>query len=275
MTFAFNVLVALGALVQLGLARQLPDTGAGLYLRLAAATIVFLVPGRLAARALGWGSSSATLAASVGLFAPALAVAFALHRSFTVALVLYALVAPVALPFAARRRQVRPLNGTVWVWLSGVVLGLGVWAVTGVVAGDGLFHLGRVRKLLAFPHLTLHRVNEFADGSLHPGYAFPLWHGVLAAIARLAGVDPASVVAHEQAVLAPLAVLIAHEAGTAVFRSAWLGAAVAAVQAVLFALAPGHGGSYVALALPATASRQLLAVATIALFFGFVDAPRR
>src|SRR3954452_19723025 len=175
MTFAFNVLVALGALVQLGLARQLPDTGAGLYLRLAAATVLFLVPGRLAARALGWRSSSATLAASVGrfvaaaavgLFAPARALAIAVHRSLTVAIVLYALVVPVALPFAARRRQVRPVNGTVWVWLSGVVLGLAVWAVAGVLSGDALFHLGRVRKLLAFHHLTLHRVDEFADGSL-------------------------------------------------------------------------------------------------------------
>jgi hypothetical protein len=274
MTLALNVLVALGALVQLGLARLLPDTGAGLYLRLAAATVLFLVPGRMAARALGWRSSSATLAASVGLFAPALAVAIALHRSLTVALVLYALVAPVALPFAVRRRQVRPVNGTVWVWLSGVVLGLGVWAVAAVLTGDALFHLGRVRKLLAFHHLTLHRVDEFADGSLHPGYAFPLWHGVLASIARLAAVDPSQVLAHEAAILVPIALLVAHEAGVAVFRSAWMGAAAAAVQAALFAFAPGHGGSYVALALPATASRQLLAVAALALFFRYLEEPR-
>jgi hypothetical protein len=256
------------------LARLLPDTGAGLYLRLAAATVLFLVPGRMAARALGWRSSSATLAASVGLFAPALAVAIALHRSLTVALVLYALVAPVALPFAVRRRQVRPVNGTVWVWLSGVVLGLGVWAVAAVLSGDALFHLGRVRKLLAFHHLTLHRVNEFADGSLHPGYAFPLWHGVLASIARLAAVDPSQVLAHEAAILVPIALLVAHEAGVAVFRSAWMGAAAAAVQAALYAFAPGHGGSYVALALPATASRQLLAVAALALFFRYLEEPR-
>ncbi len=275
MTLALEVLVALGALLELGVARLLPETGAGLYFRLAAATILFLVPGRIAARALGWRSASATLAASVGLFAPALAVAIALHRSFTLALVLYALVAPLALPFAARARPAQRVAGSWWVAGSGVVLGWLLWAVSGVLAGDALFHLGRIRKLLDFPHLTLHRVNEFADGSLHPGYAFPLWHGVLGAIARLSGVDPASVVAHEQAVLAPLAVLIAHEAGVAVFRSAWLGAGVAAVQATLFALAPGHGGSYVALALPATASRQLLAVATIALFFGFVEVPRR
>jgi len=37
----------------LGIARLLPDHGAGLWLRLAAATLVLLVPGRLVARALG------------------------------------------------------------------------------------------------------------------------------------------------------------------------------------------------------------------------------
>ena len=45
-------------------------------------------------------------------------------------------------------------------------------------AGDGLFHLARVRKLDAFGDLSLRAVDEFADGGLHPGYAFPLWHGV-------------------------------------------------------------------------------------------------
>src|SRR5436305_9326788 len=180
MTLGLNVLLALGALAELGLARLLPESGAGLYLRLAAATIVFLVPGQLAARALGWRSTSATLAASVGLFAPALAVTMAVHRSLTVALVLYALVAPVALPFAVRAWPVKPVNGAVWVAASGVVLGWLVWGVAGVLQGDALFHLGRVRKLLAFHDLSLHRVNEVADGSLHPGSAFPLWHGVLA-----------------------------------------------------------------------------------------------
>jgi hypothetical protein len=38
----------------------------------------------------------------------------------------------------------------------------------------------------------------------------------------------------------------------------------------MFGLAAGHGGSYTALALPATASRQLLVPAVIALFFRYV-----
>ena len=41
------------ALPLLGFARLLPEYGVGLWLRLAAATLVLLLPGRLVARALG------------------------------------------------------------------------------------------------------------------------------------------------------------------------------------------------------------------------------
>ena len=54
-----------------------------------------------------------------------------------------------------------------------------------------------------------------------PGYAFPLWHGFLALIAKLAGEDPERVVTHLPSILAPLAVLVAFEAGWALFRRTW------------------------------------------------------
>ena len=63
------------------------------------------------------------------------------------------------------------------------MLGVLLWHVAGEIGGDGLFHLARVRKLDAFDSLSLDAVNEFADGGLHPGYAFPLWHGFLALVA--------------------------------------------------------------------------------------------
>ena len=40
------------------------------------------------------------------------------------------------------------------------------------------------------------RANEFPDGGLHPGYAFPLWHGFLALVAKVSGADPVDVVLH-------------------------------------------------------------------------------
>ena len=125
-------------------------------------------------------------------------------------------VALVAAPFArppadgARASRARKL-----VWVAGAVLGLLLWHVAGEIGGDGLFHLARARKLVELGDLHLSSVNEFADGGLHPGYAFPLWQAFLALIAKVAFVDPSKVVLHEATVLAPLAVLVAYEAGYA------------------------------------------------------------
>src|SRR5262249_43817191 len=111
------------------------------------------------------------------------------------------------------------------------------------------------------------------DGGLHPGYAFPLWHVLLASISRLAAVDSARVLLHEASVLLPLAFVVAFEAGTAVFPRAWAAGAGVVAPAAPIRLAPGHGGAYTALALPATAGRQLLVPAALALFFWFVREP--
>jgi hypothetical protein len=157
--------------------------------------------------------------------------------------------------------------------LGGFALGGALWFITGIVHGDALFHLGRVRKLDDFGSLSLHAVDEFRNGGLHPGYAFPLWHGWLALVAKLAGVDPAAVVLHEASLLAPLAVVLAFEAGRRVLHSTWLGAAAALAQVALIAFAPGGGGAYTSLALPGTVGRQLLVPAVLAVFFGFVREP--
>ncbi len=142
-----------------------------------------------------------------------------------------------------------------------------------MVQGDGLFHLARVRKLLQLDALSLDRVSEFADGSLHPGYAFPLWHGFLALIAKVAHEDPERVVTHLPSILAPLAVVIAFEAGWALFRRTWAAGATAGAQVAMICFAPGMGGAYVFLALPATASRQLLVPAALALALESVRSP--
>jgi hypothetical protein len=150
----------------------------------------------------------------------------------------------------------------------GILLGALVWRVApAAVQGDGLFHLARVRKLVDLGSLHVSSLNELVHGGLHPGYAFPLWHAFLAAVAKLAGVDPALVVQHESSLLVPLALLVAFEAGTALFRSPALGVAAVAAQVSLVAFAPGHGGAFSVLDLPATASRQLLVPAVLALVF--------
>jgi hypothetical protein len=257
--------------------RVLPEGGAFVYPRLAAATLVLLVPGGLIAEALGRRSASATLIWSLAALTAALGVTFVLGASLTLTLLFLAAVSVAALAATFPLRPARPprIPGSRIVAAAGVLYGLALWHVAGHVGGDGLFHLARVRKLLAFDELSLNAVSEFADGGLHPGYAFPLWHGFLACVAKLSGVDPELVVLHESSVLVPLAFLVVFEAGATLFRSSWLGSAVLAANLALVSLAAGHGGSYVPLALPATASRQLLVPAVLTLVFAYLYAPAR
>ncbi|MDX6567853.1 MAG: hypothetical protein QOH15_431 [Gaiellales bacterium] len=261
------------ALPLLGIARLLPEHGFGLWLRLAAATLVLLLPGRLVARAVGRGGPAAAFVWSVGLVAAALALTFAVHGSLTLTLVLVLSAGALALPF--QKRQVRDGYKRVpaAVALAGMGLGIALWSIEGIVKGDALFHLGRMRKLEDFGALSLRAVDEFKDGGLHPGYAFPLWHGWLALVAKLAAVDPSSVVLHESSILAPLALVLAYEMGRQVFRSTWLALGTMFAQVAMIALAPGGGGAYTSLELPGTTARQLLVPAVIALYFRFVRDP--
>ena len=264
------------ALLAYLLVRQLAGAGpVWLYLKLLVATVVFFFPGFLAGIALGRRSVSATLALGLGLLATAMGVMFLVHGSLSLALWVYFGGGLVALAFALRREAPRAVRGSVWVLLAGLGLGMLLWHVAGVVHGDQLFHLARARKLLDFGGLRLSSVNEFADGSLHPGYAFPLWQGFLAAIAKIAGVDPSSVVLHEPSALAPAALLVAFEAGWAVFRSLRLALVALIAQFALFVVAPGFGGSYASLALPGTVGLHLLAPMVIALFFLELDRSTR
>ena len=179
----------------------------------------------------------------------------------------------VALPFAVWRGAGPLPPGSLFVIALGAAFGVALWQVAAPIEGDALFHLARVRKLWAFDELSLERLGEFRDGGLHPGYAFPLWHGFLALVAKLAGVDPTLVVLHEASVLAPLAFAVVYEAGMALFRSRSISFALVLAQAALIGLAPGKGGAYAFLALPGTASRQLLVPAVLALVFAHLLAP--
>lgn len=258
---------ALLALPIYAVSRAAPAEGAGLWLRLLGATLVVLLPGLLAARALRLPRAAGGLVWSLAAIALALAVTVLAHASLWVTLGLTLVAAVVVLPLARRVEPKRAAVPEAAVALAGLGFGIALWFVAGVLRGDALFHLGRVRKLGSFQDLSLHAVDEFRDGGLHPGYAFPLWHAFLALVARLAAVDPTAVVLHEASVLTPLAFLVAYEAGVALFRSRWLGGAVAIVQVALIGLAPGGGGAYPSLALPATAGWQLLTPAVVALVF--------
>lgn len=265
--------ILLLALPLLGVARLLPAHGVGLWLRLVAASLVLLLPGSLVARALRLRGASATVAFGLGALGPALLLVFVVHSSIWLALVVLAVVGLVALPFALCVVSGPPARDTLAVALAGLVLGLVLWRVAGVVNGDALFHLGRVRKLAELGDLHVRTVDEFRDGGLHPGYAFPLWHAFLALVAKLAGTDPTNVVLHEPSAIAPVAFAVVYEAGVALFRSAWLGIGVLAAAFAVAVFAPGHGGSYALLGQPGTLDRHVLVPAALTLFFLFLRHP--
>ena len=261
----------LAAPLLLGVSRLLPAHGVGLGLRLAAAVACLLLPGALVARAFGVRGLSGAFAWAMAALFVATALMFALHSSLWLALGVLIVVAVVALPFAAGRSA----GGSDWslaVLGLGAVAGISLWWVSGY-DGDAFFHLARVQKLLALHDLSLRSVDEFKDGGLHPGYAFPLWHAAVAVIAKLAGVGAPSAFLHLPTVLLPLSFVLVYEAGTALFASRWAGAATALAEFALLGLASGHGGAYESMALPATASRTLILPALLALVFLYVREP--
>jgi hypothetical protein len=230
------------------------------YLRLAFGTTLVLLPGLALGR-----SISEVLAWTMGAVFAAWAVVFAVHSNIRLAVILMAVLLAVAI--VARRLDRRRLRVPRTTLAVGLALGWFLWHVAGAVVGDGLFHEGRVRKLVELGDLHLRTVDEFKDGGLHPGYAFPLWHAFDALVAWLSGLDPAVVMRHESSLLAPIALAVAYEAGEAVFASRFAGFSTAVAQVAIFCFGPGHGGSWAVLSQPGSASRQLLVPAAVALFF--------
>ena len=281
----FVALTALAPAV-LALTRLLPAEGGGLVLRLAAASVcVLLVPGALVLRAVGWPESPAlavtgSFALSLGLVALALALVFAAQSSLALAYVVILVVAlaaavPAALaasvPF--ERADLLGLLGTV---AAGVLFAVAVWWSARTLGGDALFHAARARKLAELPRLdSVYSVNEFRNGGLHPGYAFPLWHGVVALVSRLAGVDVAVTMLRLAPIFVPLAFALAYATGRELFRSWAGGVATATAQLAILGLGRVRTGSYEFLALPATSGRLLLPPAVLALAFAYAHTGRR
>jgi hypothetical protein len=230
------------------------------YVRLAFGTVLVLLPGLALGRTI-----SEAVAWTMGALFVVWTVVFTVHSNIKLAALL--LVALFVAAVVVRRRLALERQRPGAAIGIGIVLGWFLWHTAGAVVGDGLFHEARVRKLVDFGDLHLHTVDEFKDGGLHPGYAFPLWHGLDALVAWFSGLDPSVVMRHEGSLLAPVAVAVAYEAGVAVFRSRAGGVTLALAQVALFCFAPGGGGSYAQLSQPANAARQILAPAAIALFF--------
>jgi hypothetical protein len=268
--------------------RLLPPEGPGLALRLAgAAACVLVLPGAVVVRALRAPRSvgvavAGALSWSLALLFAVFAIVFAV--SGTLGLAVGLLGGTMAAAFALSLRTAGPaleggeIRALLALFVAGAALAGALWWATGTIGGslgpsvsDALFHVARVRKLDDGGSLdSIAVVNELSREHVHPGYAFPLWHGALALVARLAGVDPTLVVLYLPAILAPLAVLLAYAAGKALFRS-WAGGIAAALgQLALVAFARDGTGWLQFLAQPGGAARLLLIPALLALVFAYV-----
>src|SRR5919198_5079165 len=281
------ILLVLAAVAALFLARLLPAGGAGLWLRLGVAVVcVLLLPGvPIAAAIHGRGDSALVITAAipfslVGLFA-SLIVTYLVGGSLSLTLVLLALITAGGLAAVWLRpiRTGRPsidIRTVVAVIGAGLLFGVVLWVTASPIAGgDALEHLARTRKLAELAELRSGVTELFRGASLHPGYAFPLWHGALASIARLSGVDSAVAMERLPALLAPLAFLTSYAAGRAVFRSPWGGLAALGGQLGYFALPNAGTGFFLRLFQPHQAVLLLLLPALVALLFTFIESERR
>jgi hypothetical protein len=280
--------LAVAGPVALGLGRLLPAEGPGLAFRLAgAAACVLLLPGACLVRALGgriFVGAALAAALSWSLVAVFLALALTFAVSAPLGLTVALLGGTMLTAFAFSLRSAAPVlersdrAAALGLLAGAAALAGALWWATGTIGGslgptvsDALFHLARVRKLDEAGSLTsISVVNDLAGAHVHPGYAFPLWHGALALIARLAGVDPAVVVLYLPAIMTPLALFLAYGAGSALFRS-WAGGVAAALgQLALVAFPFGGVGSLQFLSQPGGAARFLLIPALLTLVFAFV-----
>ncbi len=286
--FRVDVLAAaVSAPAVLLLAHLLPADGLGLALRLLAAGVCLLVlPGALLVRSLGWPdvpalALAASIAMSFGLLFVAFAVTFAVDGTLDLTLGIVAAVTLLALVPAARASGSEHERNEglclLAVLAAGVLFaGLVWWTSHTLGTGDVLFHLGRARKLAEADVLSsVSIVSEFRDGGLHPGYAFPLWHGLLALVARIAGVDVSLVALHFASALAPLVFGVVYASGRALFGTWSGGVAVLVATVGWIGFSEDGVGSFVSLALPATSTRLLLVPILLALVFAYLREPDR
>ena len=263
----------LAAPALLGIGWLLPAEGFGLGVRLAGATACLLLPGALIARAFRLSGLAPAFVGSLAALFAAMAIMFAVHGSLWLAFALScsARASARSRSRCGRRRPRVPLS-SLGVGALGLVAGISLWWVA-AFGGDAFFHIGRIRKLVDLGSISLRSLDEFRDGGLHPGYAFPLWHGFMALMTKLAGVDPAAAVLHAPTVLLPLSFVLVFEAGTILFRSRWGGLATVLLQFALLGLAPGPRRLADLARAGGERERMLLFPALLAVVFAYVREP--
>src|SRR5689334_21112327 len=202
--------------------------------------LVLMLPGWLALRALELEgelgrAGCAPVAAALGLVAwgPPLALAYliGLPLGFVIAAVACEMVAVI---LAVRRPPALPAAD--WWEIAGGSIGIVAfaylsWRLSLPVVGDGLFHVGLMRKLEDVPSISFGNVSPFLHGPANAGYALPIMHAALASVARLAGTDPVTAFRDVQPLCAGLAIVSAYALGKALTGRRGIGLLAAAFVA--------------------------------------------
>jgi hypothetical protein len=244
--------------------------------------LVLLLPGWLALRALDLDgelgrSGAAPVAAALGLVAwgPPLALAylFGLPLGFVIAGVVaeIALLAacvrrPCSLPDASGREIAAGSAGiAAFAYLA--------WRLSLPVVGDGLFHVGLIRKLEDAPGISFANLSPFLHGPANAGYAFPIMHAAIAGVARLSGADPVTAFRDVQPVCAALAIVSAYALGRALTGRRGVG--VLAAVLVAWDLCSLLNGLVIQINQPAPFSVWVLTPAVLILFLLEIGHVRR
>jgi hypothetical protein len=238
-----------------------------------ASGLLLLLPGWLAVRALGLegelglaGCAPVAAALGVALWGVPLALAFVftLPLGFVLAGLAAELAAlaavirgPCALPAVGRRELAGGAAGVV----AFAYLG---WRLSLPVVGDGLFHVGLIRKLESTPGISFASLSPFLHGPANAGYAFPIMHAAMAGMARLSGTDPVTTFRDVQPVCAGLAILAAYALGRALTGRAGVG--VLAAVLVAWDLCSLLNGLVIQINQPAPFSVWVLTPAVLILF---------
>ena len=244
--------------------------------------LVLLLPGWLALRALELEgelgrAGSAPVAAALGLVAwgPPLALAFLI--GLPLGFVIGAVACELAVLLICVRRPSALPAAPAWELAAGA-LGVAVFAYLGwrlslPVVGDGLFHVGLMRKLEDVSSISFGSVSPFLDGPANAGYAFPIMHAALAGVARLAGTDPVTAFRDVQPLCAALAIASAYALARAL--TGHRGVAVLAAAFVAWDLCSLLNGLVIQINQPAPFSVWVLTPAVLILFLLEIGRVRR
>jgi hypothetical protein len=247
-----------------------------------ACALGLLLPGWLALRALELEgdlgrAGCAPVAAALGLVAwgPPLAVAYLLDLPLS--FVLAGVAGEIAiLAVCARRPCALPAAGAREIAAGGAGIAAFAylsWRLSLPVVGDGLFHVGLIRKLESVGGISFASLSPFQHGPANAGYAFPIMHAAVAGMARLSGTDAVTAFRDIQPICAALAITSAYALGRALTGRRGVGVLVAVL--VAWDLCSLLNGLIIQINQPAPFSVWVLTPAVLILFLLEIGRVRR